>query len=253
MRINNIDIYRKDMISNDTEFIEYPYYKKNIYELLEGDILVDKDKNKIGSDVLKGKIFGVYFSSSYCPTCKCLNPILTKVCNNLKEKGIDFPIITTTLEDYEDAFNEYFSSLGFYAIPVKDERALKLYKSEEVTGTPCLILYDNNGNKIRKDGKDAIINDENGYPWKPEAILDISTNPHQINEETCVICLTDNNEEMIKEYQKVSEEMTREGLSFIIGKEENNVTKQIRGLTHIEYTPALFIIDIPQEYFNIIF
>lgn len=237
----------RESVQEDPEFKEYPWSKKSIYDLLEGDFITDKEKHTIKSDVVKGKIFGVYFSASWCPSCRGFTPDLVDIHNKLIAKGVDFPIIWCSRDREEDAFLDYFSKMGVYAIPFGDSRRDPLYNSQGVKTIPCVCLFDEKGHRIRFDGRDAMVNDPEGYPWMPPAVVDVKTNPKDINEKPCIFCCTGNDSNIITAYNKISSEFRRETVTFIIANEETKVTTQIRGLTHISKSPALFVTDILQD------
>lgn len=237
----------RSMIAEDPDVAEYPWSKKTIYDLLEGDLYKNSNKEIIKSDVLKNKIFAIYFSASWCPSCRGFTPTLVEIHQKLTEKGVDFPIVWVSRDREEQPFLDYFSHMGTYALPFGDKRRDPLYNSQGVKTIPCVCLFDEKGHRIRFDGRDAMVAEPDGYPWIPAPVFDVTSNPKAINEKPCIFCITGNDEKIKSAFEKIASELRRESAAFIIGNVENKVTEQIRGLTHITKTPALFVTDILQD------
>lgn len=240
-----------EMIEEDLEsHLLYPWTKQTIYDLLNGDLYKGGDINNIvkSNDIINNKIFALLFSTSWCPVCRGFVPQVIDIDKQLSADGVDFPIIWVSTDSDKNEYNEYFNHLGLYAIPFEDKRIMPLYNILNITGIPSVVIYNKDGNKIRSDGRDALEHHPNEYPWIPNPILKVEDNPKEINEEPCVFCISGGDSKINEEFTKIGNELKRDNISFVLANtDDNKVCRQIRGLCHIERTPALFVIDILQD------
>jgi nucleoredoxin len=71
---------------------------------------------------------------------------------------------------------EYYGEQPWSAVPFEDRAAeQRLSKKFKVTGLPCLVIVDGDGELITKEGQDAVLADPRGenYPWRPPGPAEI--------------------------------------------------------------------------------
>lgn len=129
-------------------------------EELLGPDLVDADGNKVELSTLDGKIIGLYFSAEWCPTCRAFTPELVKARNSID----DFEVVFVSGDRSPEAQQKYMEGykMKWPAIPFDSEKRRTLGEQFGVSGIPSLIIIDDQGNLISKQGR-----------------RELSTNPHQ--------------------------------------------------------------------------
>jgi len=136
---------------------------------LFGSTLSKGESSVSTADALTGKRVGIYFSAHWCPPCRGFTPKLAERYKELVGKGEDFEIVFVSSDKDEPAFKEYYASMPWLALPFADREAkAKLSKKYKVQGIPSLILLDDQGEVITKEGRDAIMNDPS--EWKPPTL-----------------------------------------------------------------------------------
>ena len=138
---------------------------------LIGDVLQGKNCEQVQVDSLieSGvKTFGLYFSAHWCPPCRGFTPSLATFYKNIQSKK-KFEVIFISSDQDEAAFNEYFETMPWKAVPFSD-RARKQSLSQQfgVAGIPTLILLDENGAVLNKNARMDVLDDPEGedFPWK---------------------------------------------------------------------------------------
>lgn len=145
-----------------------------------GDSFVDKDGQTHGVHELDGlEAVLVYFSAHWCPPCRTFTPQLVQTYNKLKADGKRVELIFVSNDRDVEAFNNYFSSMPWLAIPYEDgTRRRDIATRFRVEGIPTLVVLDGAGEVITTDGRTAVSSDPEGasFPWgdfkKPEFTLD---------------------------------------------------------------------------------
>lgn len=83
---------------------------------------------------------------------------------------------TNSSDNSESQFNEYYAQMPWLAIPY-EERDTKEALSREfgVRGIPMLVVIDENGELITKEGRGNVTSDPTGanFPWRPRPIRDV--------------------------------------------------------------------------------
>ena len=82
------------------------------------------------------------------------------------------PIVFGSSDRDAESFASYFAEMPWLALPF-EERDLKnkLSKKFKVDGIPSLVLLDQDGTTITKDGRSAVMQDE--FPWTPKTFADV--------------------------------------------------------------------------------
>ena len=133
-----------------------------------GETLLGKDGEVPTSEALAGKTeVWLYFSAHWCPPCRGFTEQLVPKYHQLIEAGKPVEIIFVSSDRDEAAFNEYFAQHPWLALPCK-ERAKKqeLCAKFGVTGIPMLLLLDAEGNLYNRNGRGAVMNPVDQYPYK---------------------------------------------------------------------------------------
>jgi nucleoredoxin len=146
-----------------------------LVELL-GDKLLTESGETSTVDALSGKgAIALYFSAHWCPPCRGFTPQLAGwYSSNLKAKGLEVVFISSDKD--EDAFQEYFKEMPWLALPYSDRTKKEaLSKKFKVNGIPSLVILDENGKVITKDGRQALSEDPTGeeFPWKPKTLHEV--------------------------------------------------------------------------------
>ncbi|KAG6544785.1 hypothetical protein Mapa_013811 [Marchantia paleacea] len=138
------------------------------------DYLIKNDGTQVKVSSLEGPI-AIYFSAHWCPPCQRFTPTLAKCYNQLKSEGKYFEIVFVSWDKDEDAFDHYFGSMPWLALPFSDKKGKKvLEKVYDVQGIPNLVILDSDG-KIQQEDAVAIISefDSPAYPFTDEKVEEL--------------------------------------------------------------------------------
>jgi len=124
-------------------------------EELIGTELVDAKGDKVETSSLAGKVIGLYFSASWCGPCKMFTPELVKFRDRNDEK---FEVVFVSSDRSAEDQQEYMKSydMEWPAIPYDSPLRQELGAKYEVSGIPSLVIVDDQGNLITKDGRDEM-------------------------------------------------------------------------------------------------
>jgi len=138
----------------------------NFIEELGAELLSKNGKVKT-ADALAGKTVALYFSAHWCPPCRGFTPELAEwYTRDLAAKGLE--VVFLSADQDETAFQEYFKEQPWLALPfTESSKKDALSKKLGVNGIPCLVIFDESGALITKDGRAAVSKDPTGskYPW----------------------------------------------------------------------------------------
>jgi nucleoredoxin len=142
---------------------------------LFGDVLLTKGGEKPTSEVLKGKVVGIYFSAHWCPPCRGFTPKLAEAYSkDLQGKGLEIVFVSSDKD--QKSFDDYYGEMPWAALPFQDkERKAALNKKFKVQGIPSFVILDSDGKLITKDGREAVSSDPTGtdFPWKPPKLSEL--------------------------------------------------------------------------------
>ena len=133
---------------------------------LLGSRLLSK-RGVVSTDQLAGKITGLYFSAHWCPPCRMFTPRLMATYAKLREEGRDFEVVFLSSDHDLQSFMEYFSAMPWLALPFEERDRKQMLSSRfNVSGIPTLVLIDDQGRVICPNGRDALLQDPDGFPWR---------------------------------------------------------------------------------------
>jgi nucleoredoxin len=212
----------------------------------------------LGSDVAKasGKGIGIYFSAHWCPPCRGFTPKLAEFYENgLKDK---MEIFFVSSDKDQKAFDEYFAEMPWQALPFERRKEKSILSDMfGVSGIPSFIVLNNDGTVVTTDGQSKVMNDPSGeqFPqgWLPQPFNNVNDDPSDLNDETCVIALGDD-QAMSAAVRTVAEEYyTQAGkdvaempFRFFSGP-DGGVVSQVRNLTKIQDSSKLLLLDISDD------
>jgi nucleoredoxin len=139
-------------------------------------VLLTKDGEKDTVSVLAGKrAVARYFSAHWCPPCKAFTPQLAKwYKDGVDAKGLEVVFVSSDRDP--SAFANYYADMPWTAVPFSNTDVKQtLDKKFKVSGIPTLVIVDEEGKLINKDGRAAVAKDPTGenFPWKPRQLFDI--------------------------------------------------------------------------------
>jgi nucleoredoxin len=121
-------------------------------EELIGTELVDAKGNKVETSSLAGKVIGLYFSASWCGPCKMFTPELVKLRDRNDDKfEVVFVSSDRSAEDQQEYMKDY--DMEWPAIPYESPLREQLGGKYEIRGIPSLVIIDDQGNLVTKDGR----------------------------------------------------------------------------------------------------
>lgn len=141
--------------------------------------ILDGTGNKISSDILKGKVVGLYFSASWCPPCRAFSPVLAKWVADFKANNPhkdELEVMFVSSDRDEASFKEYHGHMGFLALPyVERDLKTKLAQRFKVSGIPTLVFVDAEGKTLTTNGRSIVQDDPEGkeFPWNPKSLAEI--------------------------------------------------------------------------------
>jgi nucleoredoxin len=121
-------------------------------EELLGTELVDAKGDKVETSSLEGKVIGLYFSAEWCGPCKMFTSELVKFRDRNDEKfEVVFVSSDRSGEDQQGYMKDY--DMEWPAIPFDSPLRQELGAKYGIRGIPSLIIIDDQGNLITKDGR----------------------------------------------------------------------------------------------------
>jgi len=124
---------------------------------------------------LNGKYVAVYFSAHWCGPCRNFTPRLAGLYDKLKAKNCEIVFLSSDRD--QSAYESYYKeSHPWLSVDFK-YRELKAKLSSEygVRGIPCLVLLDKDGTMIRNNIRNHLMNNFDGFPWKPQTFDQLKT------------------------------------------------------------------------------
>jgi len=125
------------------------------FEGLLGSRLLSKDGEVATADAVAGKKnVMLYFSAHWCPPCRGFTPQLAKAYKEYSRTGTETMIVFVSSDQGQKEFDEYYGEQPWHALPYS-ERDTKGKLSAEfgVSGIPSLIVLDDQGNVVTKNGR----------------------------------------------------------------------------------------------------
>ncbi|KAL5723791.1 protein-disulfide reductase [Ranunculus cassubicifolius] len=138
------------------------------------NFLISNDGNQVPVSELVGKNVLLYFSAHWCPPCRAFLPKLIETYSEIKEKHDAFEVIFISSDRDEPAFQDFFSSMPWLALPYGDERKASLSKTFKVQGIPTVVALGPTGKTVSQDCRSLIMmHGANAYPFTNERLKEI--------------------------------------------------------------------------------
>ena len=124
------------------------------FTTLFGSQLTSKSGTVNTSEALAGKKHVmIYFSAHWCPPCRGFTPVLAEKFS-AKADANGIAVVFVSSDRDQAAFDEYFGSMPWLALPFSERDAKqKLGEKYGVSGIPCLVVLDDQGNLVTKEGR----------------------------------------------------------------------------------------------------
>ena len=124
-------------------------------EELVGPELVNAEGDTVETSSLAGKVIGLYFSASWCGPCRAFTPSLVKLRDR---KDDEFEVIFVSSDRSADDQAEYMKDydMDWPAIPFDSPLRGELAAKYGIQGIPSLVIVDDQGNLISKNGRDEM-------------------------------------------------------------------------------------------------
>ena len=123
--------------------------------------LVDAEGNEVELSSLEGKLVALYFSAQWCPPCRAFTPGLVEFRNeNADEFQVVFISSDRSAADMQKYMKDY--KMDFLAVPYTAPARGTLGRHFGVRGIPTLIILDDKGNVISRDGRGDLTRDREG-------------------------------------------------------------------------------------------
>jgi nucleoredoxin len=167
----------------------------------------------------------------------------------------------------EASFESYYKEMieaggDWLALPWSTAQRKELNSFFEVSGIPCLVIVDENGNVINKNARGAIAGDPTGesFPWAPPAVGNLSS-PEGIDD-TASLCVfmegvePEQQKSILSEMEKVANEFieasrakaTDPAFKFFAARSNEGAVPQIRKLCKLpedaQEKPIMLLLDL---------
>jgi len=121
-------------------------------------VLTNAAGEEVPLESLQGKIVGLYFSAEWCPPCRAFTPSLVKFRDDNKEK---FEVVFVSSDRSAADMAKYMGNykMNFSAVPFDAPQRAALGSHFGVRGIPSLIILDDKGNLISRDGRGDLSRD----------------------------------------------------------------------------------------------
>lgn len=237
-------------IESDPEGAHFPWKSPSLYDMISGQLLSKTGGNVDCLKSIKGSVFGLYFSAHWCGPCRQFTPRLSGIYEQLRKEGKKFEIIFVSFDHDSAGFNEYYGTMPWLAIPFGDDRIKYLSQKYEVEGIPTLILCNEEGEIISKNGRMLMESNPNGYPWSPKTVESLSINPEFINTSPCLVAFIEKGDKSkIDMLENVGKEIKSRNSKIHIyySDEQDEISFQIKSLIKVDATPCVVMVDIPDN------
>lgn len=102
--------------------------------------------------IKKSKIFGLYFSASWCPPCRNFTSKLIPFYENVNKSGKRFEIVLVRSDRDLNAFNGYFGKMPWKALPFDANGHIGAAKKKfAVRGIPFMAVMNDKGEIVSKN------------------------------------------------------------------------------------------------------
>jgi len=275
-----------------------PWPQRSLLDIIGNSFLSSAGGALTDIDI-KGKTLGLYFSASWCKPCQTFSPKLANAYDIMKGRkstnvttssddlkseeeeseetgenvGKNAEIVFVSLDQEEEAFDEYRTKMPWPAIPFRDVRRAILQLGLNVKSIPALVFIDSEGRILTSSGVTELLTDEPlaKFPWS-DSNVDLSSGSmvEKLQRSSAVVALTENCDDATKlalqqTMKKLADEFNnpvmvprspRDGeLLFCVLEKEGKLSEIIRKLCLLPKTnpkknvPELILLDfINEEY-----
>ncbi|XP_015894781.2 probable nucleoredoxin 1 [Ziziphus jujuba] len=138
------------------------------------DFVIEKSGSKVPVSELVGKTILLYFSAHWCPPCHAFMPKLVKVYHDIKAKDKAFEVIFISSDHDQSAFDEFFSSMPWLALPFGDKRKRSLQRRFKTRGIPTVIAIGPSGKTLTTNARNIIgAHGVDAYPFTKERLEEL--------------------------------------------------------------------------------
>jgi nucleoredoxin len=246
-------------VSMDPEGKNFPWRPKSLAEILP-EFYIDQNKTRRPMSDLNDKYLLLYYSAHWCPPCRGFTPKLSKAYTELKKHRSDFELLFVSSDRTQSAFDEYFSSMTFCALPYEERQAkADLSKRFHVKGIPTLMIFGPGPKRplINANCRSIIEHGDyvSDFPYAPKRYGDLNLAADSINKYRCVIVFheagDDEEQENIQEAMKLAcENCNDKSLRFFWVTSPEGLSKTIRHVVKlgpIKERPVMVLLDIPDQ------
>ncbi|KAL8592663.1 hypothetical protein ACOMHN_037603 [Nucella lapillus] len=135
---------------------------------LLGATVVGKEGDVSVESLVDNDLIGIYFSAHWCPPCRGFTPMLAETYTTLKEAGKKFEVVFVSSDRSDEDFKSYYSEMPWLTIGFGSDKKGALCEKYGVSGIPCLVLVDKDGQTVTTEGRSKVSEDPTGqnFPWK---------------------------------------------------------------------------------------
>ena len=133
--------------------------------LLSKSLRRTKDLTEVDLERLKDSpLIGLYFTASFCGPCKKFSSMLKLFYEEINADKVNFEVIVVPSDHDEAAYKAYVADMPWLSVPFGDLKIKELQGKFKINGIPALIVVDNKGNLISKEGrKEVSVKGEEAY------------------------------------------------------------------------------------------
>ena len=110
---------------------------------------------------LTAPVVAIYFSAHWCPPCRGFTPVLAKLYEQWNKTKKEIEIIFVSRDKDQTSFDGYFKEMPWLAIPFGEKTVVDQLRAKyKVTGIPCLVVVDKNGEPLEARARDIVDDQE---------------------------------------------------------------------------------------------
>ncbi|KAL5712948.1 protein-disulfide reductase [Ranunculus cassubicifolius] len=144
----------------------------NLLRSVDRDYLLSHTAvNQVTVGSLEGRTIGLYFSANWCVPCHNFTPKLKLIYHKIKEMLVhetdkDFEVVFVSSDREQEAYDSYFETMPWLALPFEDPTVKTLTKYFDVQGIPSLVIIGPDGKTLSKQGRSLVnLYSEKAYPF----------------------------------------------------------------------------------------
>ena len=133
---------------------------------ITGPELVDARRRPVSSEVLDGKVVGIYFSAHWCGPCRRFTPVLVDAYKEMHKKGLPFEVLLVSSDESERDMYRYMrdDKMPWPAIPHGSDAAQALVRQFRASGIPRLVIVDADGSTLHQSARGQVV-EEGARAW----------------------------------------------------------------------------------------